>query len=311
MAEKAPYRTERLDDSNLKDVQFLYKKIFGKRISLENLTKKYDTSYTGIKHVTFLAYDGTKPIAFYGALPQLMNHKGETILAVHTCDSLTLPDYQRKGLHKMLALKAYDLMKEQGVRFVYAFHSENTFHSCKKLDWELGITIRGFTIKTAGLPFVKALRKFRPFIGPLNRYNRNVLLPFQIPVETFENSNSNSGLYHVYDQAFFSYKCFTNNLVIKIENVKFWLNITSRVSVGDVVFESETDLLKGIKKLKKLTSQIGLNEILFQTTPGSKIEHALSKHFTGFESWKVGFYCFDDEIDVRQLKSNFGDLDTF
>ena len=311
MVENAPYRTEQLDDSNLKDVHFLYEKIFKQHISIDNLAKKYDTSYTGISHVTFLAYDGEKPIAFYGALPQRMNYNGESILAVHTCDSLTLPEYQRKGLHKMLALKAYDLMRKEGVRFVYAFHSENTFHSCKKLDWKLTYSIKGFLIKTTNIPVAKAVRKFKPLIEPFDNYARNVLAPYLIEANQFENSNESEGLYHDYNAAFFNYKCFTNNFIIQIENVNFWLNVTSRVSVGDVLFETESDLLNGIEKLRKLTSKLGLNEILFQTTPGTRIEQILSKHFTGFESWKVGYYLFDNQIDIDQLKVNYGDLDTF
>ena len=311
MAEKAPYRTERLDCSNLKDVQFLYKEIFGKRISLEDLTKKYDTGYTGIKHVTFLAYDGKKPIAFYGALPQRMNYNGESILAVHTCDSLTLPSYQRQGLHKMLALKAYDLMRKEGVRFVYAFHSENTFYSCKKLDWELAYSMRGFAVKAGNFPVAKAVRKFRPLVTLYDNYVRFVLRPFQVASDQFENSNASESLCQDYSAAFFDYKSYTNNLVIELGNVKFWLNITSRISVGDVTFETESDLLKGIEKLRKLTSKLGLNEILFQTTPGSKLEKMLSKHFPSFESWRVGYYLLDEALEIDQLRVNYGDLDTF
>lgn len=311
MTSQPSYRTERLNDSNIKDVKSLYEEIFGYHISMDVLTKKYDTSYTGIKHVTFLAYDGEKPIAFYGSLPQRMNYNGESILAVFTCDSLTLPAYQRKGLHKMLALKAYELMRSEGVRFVYAFHSENTFYSCKKLDWELAYSMKGFSIMVVNIPIAKAIRKIRPLAKYYDKYVRNFLKPFQIDSGQFQNSNANARLYQDYNDGFFGYKCFSNNLIIELENVKFWVCITNRVSVGDVNFESEQDLLKGIAKLKKLTFKIGLNEILFQTTIGTKIEKALSKNFTSFESWKVGYYLFDKDIEIDQLRVNYSDFDTF
>lgn len=309
MSKLPTYRTERLNDSNLKDVRYLYQTIFKQAISLETLRLKYDTSYTGAKHLTYLAYDGDKPIAFYGALPQRMNHKGEEILGVHTCDSLTLPTYQRQGIHKMLGLKAYDLMRKNGVKFVYAFHSENTFYSCKKLDWDLAFTMRGFSVSTNSLPWGKVLRK----IGVTRPYFESnalrVLRPYQISASEFKNSNS--GLFQVYDERFFKYKSFTPNLIVEIENVRFWLKISGNISVGDVNFESESDLLRGIEKLKKLTSKVGLNEILFQTTPGTMLEQALSKHFESFESWKVGYYLFDRNIDIEALRGNYGDFDTF
>jgi GNAT superfamily N-acetyltransferase len=308
---KLNIQLKRLDDSRLIDVQFLYETIFKKSIALDVLTKKYDTSYLGVKHLTYLAYDSDKPVAFYGALPQLMSSNGETFLAVHTCDSLTLPEYQRQGIHRMLALKAYGLMKEEGVRFVYAYHSENTYHSCKKLDWEAAYTMKAFVIKTGGMPFTKVIRKVKPLKTLSDAYIQKVLKPYRLAPEKFENSNFNDGISQIYDEPFFKYKCFTSNLIVELEKVRFWLNVSTRVSVGDVNFESETDLLKGIDALKRLTKKIGLNEILFQTTPATALENALSKHYQGFDSWKVGYYLFDKDLRVEAFKGNFGDLDTF
>ncbi|MFT6209539.1 MAG: GNAT superfamily N-acetyltransferase [Bacteroidia bacterium] len=311
MEVKPNIQLKRLDDSRLRDVQFLYETVFKNSISLDVLTKKYDTSYLGVKHLTYLAYDGDKPVAFYGALPQKMNYRGESILAVHTCDSLTLPAYQRKGIHKMLALKAYDLMKQEGIRFVYAYHSENTLHSCKKLDWELAFTMKGFMIKTNRIPIAKAVTKIQLLKAQYNAYALRVLKPFQISDDDFKNSNSNSGLFQDYNKSFFDYKCFTNNLIIELDNVKFWVKVSNRVSVGDVNFQSESDLLNGIESLKKLTDKLGLNEILFQTSPGTKLEHALSTHFKAFDSWKVGYYLFNKDININEFRGNFSDFDTF
>lgn len=309
MYSRKSYRTERLSDSNLADVKYLYETVFRQHISLEHLRQKYDTSYLGVKHLTYLAYDGEKPIAFYGSVPQKMNHNGSSFLAVHTCDSLTLPEYQRQGLHKMLALKAYDLMKKYGVKFVYAYHSENTFYSCKKLDWELAFTMKGFSIKTNRFPFGKAVRKIRPLKSQFEDYALRVLKPYRIATSSF--SNSNHGLCQEYNSDFFDYKSFTTNTIVELNNTNFWLKISNRVCVGDVNFKSESDLLDGIKALKGITNKLGLNEILFQTTPGTEIERVLSKHYPSFESWKVGYYLFDKDVHIEEFKGNYGDLDTF
>jgi hypothetical protein len=211
----------------------------------------------------------------------------------------------------MLALKAYDLMRREGVRFVYAYHSENTFHSCKKLDWQLAFTMKGFLIKTNTVPIAKAVRKIGRLKSRYDDYVLGVLKSFETSQNDFENSNSDSGLYHIYNLDFFSYKCFTDNLISELESVKFWLNISSRISVGDVRFNSEKDLVNGIEALKKLANKLGLNEILFQTTPGTNLEQVLSKRYDGFESWKVGYCMFDKDMEMGEFRSNFGELDTF
>lgn len=309
MSSTTTYRTKRLCDSNLKDVKELYETVFGQRISLEVLRQKYDTRYLGVKHLTYLAYDREKPIAFYGALPQKFIHNGKDILAVHTCDSITLPEYQRQGLHQMLGLEAYDLMKQHNIKFAYAYHSENTLHSCKKLGWQVAYTMKGFSITTNRIPFGKAARKFKPLKSVFEGYALEILKPFEIDSSRF--SNSNEGLFQEYSSQFFDYKTFTANTRVELGNTKFWLKISDRVCVGDVRFESESDLVDGINTLKLITNKLGLNEILFQVTPGTAIEQALSKHFPSFESWKVGYILFDKSLDIKRLQGNYGDLDTF
>jgi hypothetical protein len=311
MVERTPYRMERLDDSRLKDVQYLYQVVFKKSISLDTLTKKYDTSYLGVKHIAYLAYDRDNPVAFYGALPQRIINNGASILSAQTCDSITLPVYQGKGIHKMLALKSYELMREYGVRFVYSFLNENSFHSCKKLDWGLAFIMKGFLIKTNMASVLKATRKIAVLNQHVDSYIKTVLAPYTVDYENLVNSNFNDGYSIEYSTAFFSHKSFTNNLVIEVDNVRFWVKVSSGIMVGDVNFNSESDLLRGIASLKKLTFKIGVNEVLFQTTPGTKLEQVLSENYKGFESWKVGYYLIDKTIDPFQLKVNFGDVDTF
>lgn len=302
---------QRLSDGNLKDVQFLFETVFKQSITLDQLEKKYDTTYTGIKHIAFLAYEKDMPVAFYGALPQSFSNGSEYFVGVHTCDSITLPEYQRRGLHQSLAIKSYDLMKSLGVKFVYAFHSENTFHSCKKLDWKVLHTMKGFWIKTDNFPTTKVLRKVQPLSSWIEKRAQKILAPHVCPVSKFSNSNTMNGIYVHYSEAFFEYKCFSLNEVIELEGVKFWVKLSSGIMIGDINFKTEAQLMLGLDRLKKLCVKLGYNEILFQTTVGTEIEKVLSKHFTGFESWKLGYLLFDEELEIDSFRSNFGDLDTF
>ncbi len=304
-------RFERLSHDRIKDVRYLYETIFKKPVSADYLTRKYNTAYTGSNNVCFLAYDEEKPVSFYGALPQRMMNSGTSFLGVQACDSVTLPAYQGKGIHTRLATRSYELMKEHGAKFIYAYHSENTFHSCKKLNWSVRDTMKGFLIKVPGLPVAKAVRK-SDFLSPrYDQWVRKAFKKYLVADYDFANSNSGNGIWVDYSQDFFRYKNFTNNMIIELEKTRFWIKISSGVMVGDVSFSEETDLLKAIQSLRRLCQKLGITEILFQTTRGTKLESALSKHFTDFESWRVGYLLFDESIDFQQFKCNYGDLDTF
>ena len=301
------YKLERLSDNNIKDVLFLFNSVFDFKATLPYLQKKYDTSYTHAKHLTYLLYDNDTPIAFYGALAQLFNFNGKKVLGVHACDSIVMPNYQRKGIHKFLAGKAYELMKTEHVKFVYAFHSEATFYSCKKLNWEEHKNFRCFIFKTGAFPIIKIAKR----VGLKNLHKNYVNKYLKKYIATsFENSNSQS-LSVDYSPAFFKYKCFTNNYIIELDNVKWWIKISSGIMVGDVNFNSEEDLFKSINSLKKLGRKIGCSEITMQAYPETILEKALTKKYDSFESWVLGVKKLDIDFDISGLSPNFGDLDTF
>lgn len=306
------YQFRRLSDALLPDVQRLFLEVFQKRVSLSYLKGKYDTSYLGVKHLCFLAYAGERPVSFYGALPQQFSHPNGAFLAAHTCDSFTVPDHQRKGLHRQLALKTYALMQEHGLKFVYAFHSENTYHSCKKLDWKEGKRMHGYWIGTGGLPWGKIARKL-PLVKKayLNRLEHK-LKQLEASPQHFQNSQSGtSGIWQDYQPSFLAYKAFAGNSLIELEGVRFWIKGTGAILVGDAVFQDQAQFLKGLESLKALARSLGLPKILFQTGQGSPLDLALQSFATGFESWRAGYLSFSPELDMDGLKVNFGDLDTF
>jgi GNAT superfamily N-acetyltransferase len=307
----ASLRFERLGDTNLEDALELYNSVFRKRASLDYLRRKYDTAYTGLKHITYLAYDGSTPVGFYGALPQVFTCDGSDFIGVHTCDSITHPQYQGRGVHRDLALRAYDLMRDHGVKLVYAFHSEATFHACKKLSWSSLQRMRGFRIPVRTLPVATMCQRLPGLVTVFDRRARAVLARFadQTP---FVNSNQGEGAMCVrYSPEFFRYKSFSANGVVRAGPIRAWVKVAGGLMIGDLEFVSEADLWAGLPGLQALARRIGCNHILFQTFPGSRLERCLSRRLQSFDSWLVGYLTFDPEVPVDRWLANFGDLDTF
>lgn len=304
-------RFERLSDSNLPHVLELYNETFKDPITLDRLRRKYDTSYLGLRHLTYLAYDGGTPVAFYGALPQEFIADGEVFFGVHTCDSITRAGYRGRGVHRDLAEQAYRLMKNHGVRLVYAFHSEATFHACRKLGWSTHARMRGFKIPVAGLPVAALCRRLSSFRPRYDAHLRRVLHAEADP-RPFVNSHYREGAMCVrYSPAFFAYKTFSHNAVVSVGPTRAWVKAAGGLMVGDVEFDREDDIVAGVAGLRRLARRLGCHHLLFQTFPGSRLETSLSRHWRGFDTWLVGYRAFDSTLPVDRWRTNFGDLDTF
>lgn len=304
------YQYYRFENKHVKDVQTIFWKAFGFKISETVLKNKYDTSYLGVKNPSTIAYDKQKPIAFYGAIPQGFKNNTETFLVAHTCDSYTLKNYQKQGLHYTLALKSYEIMQQQNFKMAYAFHSENTYYSTKKLKWKEHRKMCRFHMKINRFPTARIYNK----IG----FNSILLKKAQEAFASYiindsDNPFSKTRLTHQeYGNHFYTYKNgLSNHLLVKIEDCVFYLKLNSIVNVGFFDFENENDLLSAIVKLKKIVSKIGLNEILFQVDSCSQQFKILTTFLTPQSSWLVGYVPFEESLTLENYAFNFADLDTF
>jgi GNAT superfamily N-acetyltransferase len=131
------YRIERLSYRTINDLYWLFNTASKSSKTLKVFERKYNTSYTGILYVGFLAYDkNDKPAAFYGIIPTFSFINESKILIAQSTDTFTHPNHQRKGLFTLLAKKTYDLAKELNIEFIYGVPNEKSFPGfIKKLVW--------------------------------------------------------------------------------------------------------------------------------------------------------------------------------
>ena len=310
--EPFPYRIERLSDDRLPDVQRLLAVVLKKHVSIAYLRTKFDTRHTGCQYLSAIAYDGDRAIAFYGTVPQAFTHaNGWKMVGCHVADSMTLDAYQRKGLHQRLALTTYAWMRAEGVSVVYGFHSENTYHSCKKLDWQEWGRLRGYWVGAAKVPWAKIYRRLPFWREWHKRRIARQMANIAIAPGDFHNSNSHLGWAVSYSVAFAASKAFHHNYWVQLAGVKFWLSIDAVVRVGDAHFENAAHFWQGLDALQALCRKLGFGQILFQTYPDSPLDQALSARLQGFESWIVGYLELMPEIDFKEYRPSYADQDSF
>jgi hypothetical protein len=310
MVDTKAYKYYQLEKTHLKDVQYIFLKAFNKKVSIDYLIHKYDTSYLGIKPVATIAYDNQKPIAFYGAIPQLFELNGDKFLIALACDSYTLPQYQKKGLHYNLALRSYELMKKYDLKLVYAFHSENTYYSTKKLNWIELPSMKRFHIHTGALPIAKVINKLR-----LNKLFSRLMFSVFKPyiIQTAENPLAmNNKLHQRYSKSFYKYKeSFNPHFIISINNCIFYVKCSSILHIGYIDYKNIASLKAALETLTKLCKKMGISEILFQLDSTTKQHKELSILEEGLPSWKMGYLLFDEQIDISKIGFNYADVDTF
>jgi hypothetical protein len=308
MLYKDIYRLKRVEKSDFPAIKELFWKVFRKKVSLHYLENKYDTSYLGIKYICSIAYYDDIPVAFYGALPQKFANSEREIYVAHACDSYTLAEHQRKGLHYQLAKLTYEIMVDNDLKYVYAFHSENTYYSTKKLGWKEHERLQRYHIKTNTIPIAKVLNKIR--------WNKLYDVFFKKEVShdaigklTIEHKDK---FRQVFRPDFIDYKnSFKSHYCIEVEGCVFWVKIQAIMHVGIFYAPSDIAFQKAIKKLRHKAFFLGITEFLFQVDATSIMAKQLKTIVQPKESWLAGYLDFDPEINLKDFIFSYSDLDTF
>src|SRR4029077_1085612 len=142
------YFIERMSNDNLEDLSLLHKEVYGAPRPEHYFYKKYDTAYTGVEYVGFIAYNRQNhPVAYYGVIPCFIQWKDEIILAAQSADTMTHPGYRNKGLFAELSGMTFDLCKKSGIRVLFGFPNQNFYRAViNKPGWTTIETMEYFTI---------------------------------------------------------------------------------------------------------------------------------------------------------------------
>jgi hypothetical protein len=261
-----------------------------------------------------LAYLNDLPVAFHGAIPVEMKYKNQTEVAAQYGDAMTLKNHTGKGLFTKLGKLTDKQLIKANIKFIWGFPNQNSEYGyLNKLNWQYKERMQGFKIATSKLPFEKLSKKMK-FISEIyqkhiekvfEKYKINKYLKGSVFLDNeIVSINRNIG--------FYNYRAFTNNFVIKIENVFFWIKIKNGLLIGDVETNSPNEFYKALEKLKKIATKNGIHEIIFQASPNTLICDLMQKtNAQKFESWIVGYKNISSDFPLEKLKFTFGDLDTF
>jgi hypothetical protein len=307
------YTIQRLSDDNLTDVEKLHTAVYGKLPPHNFFQMKYDTAFTGIKHIGFIAYNNQKlPIAFYAVIPCFIRFDDKNMLAAQSADTMTHPQYRSKGLFVELALQTFHLCRNSGIYLLFGFPNQNSLPGfINKLGWQRTKNLDCFIIRTAIFSWERLFNKFSPLKNLYGRYQQSIFKKYLLPQQGVPNSVFYDGYAGVYrDHHYLRYKTYTNNQVIKIDNSILWIKISNIFLIGDIsVIPGEFGDM--MYKLKKLARNMGIREIHFHASPGTPLHALFARDFNSTPSFPVIFMDFEGGAPTDKIKFTSADIDTF
>ena len=291
------YRFARLGASNLKDLYLLFAAVYGKACPASYFERKYDTAYTGVAYIGVLAYLDDLPVAYYGVIPTFLSIRQQKVLAAQSCDTMTHPAHQKKGLFVKLAIHTFELARQEGIHLIFGFPNQNSYPGfIKHLGFTHADTMHRHTIRFSNTPIKMLLRKLafaggRQSTEPL----ANILL-----------QEGHDGV--IYDKAYMAYKRYNSNTVIGTPEQRFWVNLSKGGWIGALAPLYKEQFSQTLRNLENLTKA---SSMTFMISPGTGLDSALSKTRKAEKGFAVIIKNLSGKYDTSRLKFQFSDIDIF
>jgi hypothetical protein len=168
----------------------------------------------------------------------------------------------------------------------------------------------GITIKT--LPWQAISRKWGFAKKFYSQYSSRLLEKKRLPQKGTRSSvwmDDHAAVDR--DEAYFRYKTFSDTLVIRVEEAMVWISIKNALLIGDMQAVDETNFKKVMEQLKKLAKELGIKQIQFHVSPGTRLHKLFSGISNPIPSFPALFQDFGSPVPPEKIKFTYADMDSF
>lgn len=307
------YTIARLNANNLADLEQLYEAVYGRKVRPGFYKDKYDTAYTGVTCIGYIAYSlHQEPVAYYGVIPCFIEYAGRSILAAQSADTMTHPGHRYKGMFAELSRLTFALCREAGLRLVFGFPNQHSYPGAIRMGWKETETMDRFYVRVPALPLASLAARW-PFIAPwYRRYQRSVIARYVLPQAGVSNTvltGETAGLQR--SSPYLEYKKYTDTQVLQIADAKLWVKISTVMYIGDMEQVNENNFEIVMHELKHICRRLGIRHLSFHISPHTALHRLWSSSYVAVPSFPVLFQDFGAEVPLEKIKFTFADIDIF
>ena len=295
-----------LSKDNLDDLDLLYREVYGVARPNGYFIKKYDTAYTGVEYVGFIAYDKeNRPVAYYGVISCFIQSGKEILLAAQSADTMTHPKHRNKGMFVKLSMMTFDLCRQLGIRLIFGFPNQNSYPAMiKHLGWTETEKMSRFTIPIGTI-------WDRIFLKISKQHHDEVLNKLVLREPAIKNSAIEDGYTGVYrNEAYMRYKTYTDTYLINMNSALLWIKVGDELIIGDIILK-ENNRKYFFEEIKALAKQLKLTKISFQVSGGCNLYDLFVYNYKPIQSFPVLFKDFGSGLQLDRIKFTFADIDIF
>jgi hypothetical protein len=307
------YSVERLTKERLHDVELIYEAVYQKKAAPNYFLIKYDTVYTGVDYVGYVAYNNAnEPVAYYGVIPCFLDTENGKFLAAQSADTMTHPGFRFKGMFVELSNLTFALCKQLRIRLIFGFPNQNSYHGAvNKLGWKLTEMMTCFMIPVKSLPFAKVCNKWSASRKLYQLYAAVMKRKLKTSLSVVVNSSVEEGFISVRrDQEYARSKQYSPREVLQVGKALVWCKGSEELIVGDIDLAGE-DFMYVMNKLTALARMLGFRRIQFHTSPGTKLYSLFATSFAAEQSFPALVQDFDSGVQLEKIKFTLADIDIF
>ncbi|HWJ90992.1 MAG TPA: hypothetical protein VNR87_07755, partial [Flavisolibacter sp.] len=111
--------------------------------------------------------------------------------------------------------------------------------------------------------------------------------------------------------AYVRYKTFGGSQMIRMGSSTIWINLKNGLRIGDIDGVDEENFPEIIGGLKSFARRLGIKEISFHCSAGTRLHAIFSRHYRAQPSFAALFQDFGSSIVPESVRFTFADLDIF
>lgn len=311
----AVYRLAALRGAELAPVLPLFRDAFGKEFDADRLARKYACNAAGLPAFVAVAFaENGEAAGSVGVLPWPVRFGDRGEMAGQMVDVATGNEHRGRGLFVQLAEFARGLCESAGVAFLFGFPNEAAYPIwMNKLGYEHIHDLVEYRVPVRTLWAERVARRSRALTGFYERHVARTLRPYVPADPVLENSLVLEGFAGIgRDREFLAYKtAFNSSRVLAVDGGRVWVNLQHGVLIGDLEATSDADMARSLRALEKLARQLGLHQIVFQVSQGTRFSPFFDSRSRTLPGLPVIRRNLSSEIPAERLRFSFGDLDNF